>query len=118
MSKKSKVPTVYIVNSSGHNYEPASRFGRFSTLTEGRVNIFSTERLLSEFKRDMDGVTTDDCILLSGNAILNILAAIVMLKKTGAINLLIYDAARREYVLREITEDVINLDLEAFRLND
>lgn len=94
--------TIYIVNSAGHNFSEAERFGQVEVLTEGKVNIFSTERIKGELEEGLRNVGKDDYLLLSGNVVLNVLAALIMKEKTGVINMLIYDAARKTYVPREM----------------
>lgn len=98
---------VWIVNSAGHDFDAAKSYGEFIPLTVGRVNIFNVERLLSEFKGMLANHEKDDWILLSGNAVLNVLAVAIVLAKHGEVNLLLYDVIKKEYVPREIKFDEI-----------
>lgn len=95
--------TVWIVNSSGHNFDAAKDYGEFVPLTKGKVNIFNTERLIQEFKSKMANMNKDDWILLSGNVVLNVIAVAVAFAKHKEANLLIYDVIRKEYVPREMS---------------
>ncbi|MDI6840470.1 MAG: hypothetical protein QMD71_06465 [bacterium] len=95
---------VWIVNSSGHNFDAAKEFGEeMIPLTAGKVNIFNVERLIHEFKGKMVNHQKDDWILLSGNTVLNVLAVTVALAKHREVKLLLYDVIRKEYVPREIS---------------
>lgn len=98
---------VWIVNSAGHDFDAAKSYGEFIPLTVGRVNIFNVERLLNEFKGMLANHEKDDWILLSGNAVLNVLAVAIVLAKHGEVNMLLYDVIKKEYVPREIKFDEI-----------
>ena len=41
---------VWIVNSTGHNFDAAKSYRELYPITVGRVNIFNVERLLSEIQ--------------------------------------------------------------------
>jgi len=98
---------VWIVNSAGHDFDAAKSYGELIPLTVGRVNIFNVERLLSEFKGMLANHEKDDWILLSGNAVLNVLAVAIVLAKHGEVKMLLYDVIKKEYVPREIKFDEI-----------
>jgi len=95
---------VWIVNSSGHDFEGARKFGdELIPLTYGRVNIFNVERLFEEFKGKMSSFEEEDWLLLSGNTILNVIATLIIYEKFSNTNILIFDVIKKEYVPREIT---------------
>lgn len=95
---------VWIVNSSGHDFDDAKKFSEeLIPLTHGRVNIFNVERLVEEFKGKMSSFGENDWLLLSGNAVLNVIASTIAMELHGKVNLLIYDVIQKEYVPREIT---------------
>ena len=96
---------VWIVNSSGHDFSAAETYGELIPLTVGKVNIFNVERLLNELKGDLGSHQKGDWVLLSGNTILNILTFSIVLAKHGEVNILIYDAIRKEYVPRELNQN-------------
>lgn len=96
------MPRVWVVNESGHNFEAAEEYGELVPLTQGKVNIFNTERLYAEFQEKMRNLQPEDWILLSGNMVLNILATMVALKRQGEVRILIYDVINKEYVPREV----------------
>ena len=91
------MPTVFVINDSGHNFEDAKRFGPLVTLTEGQVNPFHTDRLLAFIEGRLSMSKPEDLLLLCGTPILNTIAAVVFHKKHGTLNVLIWDAKRREY---------------------
>lgn len=93
---------VWVVNDYDHDFSDAERFGRLIALSTGRVNVFQTHRLKKTFEARMENCQKDDYILLSGAQVLNVIAAMTMAKKVGCVNLLIYDAIRKEYVPREL----------------
>lgn len=96
---------VWIVNSSGHDFQKARKFSdELIPLTNGRVNIFNTERLVEEFRGKMSNYEEEDWLLLSGNAVLNVIASNVVLEKYDKLKLLLYDVINKEYVPREINK--------------
>lgn len=102
--------TVWIVNSSGHDFDGAKKFSEdMIPLTHGRVNIFNVERLFEEFKGKMSSYQEDDYMLLSGNATLNVISTMIAYEKTGKVNLLIYDVIQKEYIPREITTKQVKI---------
>lgn len=96
-------PNVYIVNDSGHDFSPARSRGEFVILTKGKVNVFSTDRLLSDIKKKMEGSNEDDFLLTAGNGIVACLAYAAFMLKHGRVNLLIFSFKRREYEVRTMT---------------
>jgi CTP:phosphocholine cytidylyltransferase-like protein len=93
-----ELPNVWVVNNSGHDFSPAYEYGEdVYYLTTGRVNIFKTNKLISEFKGKMANFKEDDWLLLSGNAILNVLAVTVALEKHGMVQTLLYNAITNNY---------------------
>jgi len=94
-------PSVWIVNKGSHPYEPAEKFGTLKTLTEGRVNIFALDNLTNEIrtKLETEGATANDLLLVSGYAILNLIAGHWFLKKFGRCKLLVWGANRQKYMV-------------------
>lgn len=98
---------VWVVNSSGHNFEEAEKYGTLVPLTMGRINVFNVDRLLDEFKHKLKHFGEEDWLLLSGNVVLNVLATMVVSHKHSRVKLLVYDVARKTYVPREVSvEDI------------
>ena len=94
-------PSVWIVNKGSHPYDPAEKFGKLKTLTEGRVNIFALDNLTAEItsKLESEGATANDLLLVSGYAILNLIAGHWFLKKFGRCKLLVWGANRQKYMV-------------------
>ncbi len=100
------MPQVFIVNyNAGHDYSTAKRHGDLVRLTEGDVNIFATDRLLTRLNQALRGATPDDCLLLSGNVVLNSLAVALWIRRFPQIRLLIYDSRDKRYRRRELKAD-------------
>ena len=72
-------------------------------MTEGSQDIFDTDRLIYTIKQRLKESLKEDCILLSGSSVLNVIAVLIQLLKFEEANLLIYNAKERRYVLRTIT---------------
>ena len=97
---------VWIVNSSGHDFEEAKNFSEeLIPLTYGIVNIFNVDRLSEEFKGKMSNYEEEDWLLLSGNAVLNVIASNIVMEKHGKVKLLIYDVIRKKYIPREFSQN-------------
>lgn len=96
---------VYVCNFNGQDMSTAERFGELVYLTEGKgINIFNSDRLLNEIKPKLMDIGEADFLLLSGHAILNVLASALIFFKYGRVNVLIFDAKTRDYEPRTITE--------------
>lgn len=94
---------IWIVNVAGHDFSDARRFAdELIPLTEGRVNIFNVKALVDEFKTKMESYEKEDWLLLSGSSVINIVASQIVMEKHGELKLLIYDAANRSYIPRDI----------------
>jgi len=98
------VAKVFVVNSSGHDLSAAEQFGQFTTLSEGKVNVFATDRVIAEFKEKMKDVAAGDYILISGYAALNVFASLIAIAATGQCNMLLFDFASRKYIVRTVTQ--------------
>lgn len=101
------MPNIYIVNDIGHDYSSAMRYledGKIIKLSIGTVNIFSTDRLINSFEYALRNFQSEDMLLLSGNSLLNVIAAAILAKKNSQFKVLIWDAreAKKKYHLRTI----------------
>jgi hypothetical protein len=99
-----KSPVVYVVNKGGHDVTLAERFGDLEFLTEDKVNIFSTDRLIAEIKEKLKSFNPEtDYLLLSGAILINILAIRILLNNGyKSINVLIYNFQAKKYIIRSI----------------
>ena len=92
-----------IANATGHDFTSARKFGdELVPITQGRINIFNFKAMVEEFKTIMKPYEKDDWLLLSGSNIINVIAAAIVLNRHGEVKFLIYDAANKCYVPREI----------------
>lgn len=98
---------VYVVNQAGHDISKAEQLGQIIILTEGQVNIFATDRILQDLKEKMSGINKEDYILLAGYSLLNVLACLIMLTKTGVLNVLLYNFKTKEYIKRQFTQEEV-----------
>ena len=97
---------VWIVNNSGHDFSPAYEYGdNLYYLTNGRVNIFKTHKVINEIKGKMQNFRKDDWLLLSGNSILCVIAVQVALAMYGQVKVLIYNAITGSYAKAILDED-------------
>jgi len=93
---------VYVINYSGHNIHMAEKYGELVILTEGRVNIFNTDRNIIEIAEAMP-LTEHDYILISGSPVISFIVAMVAsYLGLGIIQLLIYNCKKGDYELRRI----------------
>ncbi len=96
---------VYIVNSGGHDMGEAAAFGEFVILSEGKINVFSTDRIIADFKDKMRSMHPDDYLLFSGYAALNAFAFAIALNLCAKVNTLIFDFTLRKYTVRTQTRE-------------
>lgn len=101
---------IWIANDGGHPFEiateafPANSSIKFESLTTDRINPFSTDRILQRMRKKLAKRAERNLLLLSGHPIVNSLATIAfvdLFSRNGEpIELLIWDAKERIYVLR------------------
>ena len=100
---------IYIVNDAGHDFSNAfdytdlPRLQAQVNLTEGSQDIFDTDRMVYTIKQRLKHSLKEDYILLSGSSVLNAIAVGIQMLRFGEVNLLLYNAKERRYVLRTIT---------------
>jgi len=99
---------IYIVNYGPHMSEALEKLKKdynydLIILTEGNVNIFSTDRLSYDIENKIKETNPSDkdYLLLGGNNVINTIAALIFYENVGKVNFLIYDAKNKEYVKRE-----------------
>lgn len=98
-------PKVYIVNSAGHDYSKAERFGELVVLSEGSLPVFAVDRIRVLYEEGLESFDWErDYLLFSGNLIPNVIALGVAIVKSEMlrINVLIFDAKKRSYVERQL----------------
>jgi len=99
------VSTVWIPNSSTHDFTEAEEYGDIVFLTQGSVNRYATSKYYREFKELMADSKPADYLLITGLTILNILASNILVGMHGKVNLLIFkhDKKRKQKTYLERT---------------
>jgi hypothetical protein len=93
---------VWVVNVGGHAYDDAKRFGELKPVTQGRINVFSVDNLVSAVRTKLAGeATQEDYVLVSGYSTVNAIVIHFFLKKYKFCKLLIWDA--REFKYKALT---------------
>jgi len=93
----------FIVNNNYHDFSALQGDGVVLVdLTEGKPNIFHTERIKNEMLAKMrkHEMTKDDFIVVSGAGVLNALAAVAMKEVVGVLNVALYNSNDRSYKRR------------------
>jgi len=95
---------LFVVNYSHHDISALGMENaeKIVNLTEGKVNIFHTDRLKAEMLAIMkqEGVTDKDFLVTSGTNILNVLAALAMKEITGVVNVMLFNFNDKKYYKR------------------
>ncbi len=89
---------VYVVNSAGHDFSKAERYGELVPVVKGHVNVFRPDRSLFTITEGLANFTEDDYLLLSGNTFGNVIAALFLRGQLPKIKLLVYDAKNNDYL--------------------
>jgi hypothetical protein len=98
------VPSVFIVNDSGHDFSAARKYGELITLSRGKVNRYHITKMLRTFA-DLNNSAPGDFLLPSGPMIMNCIACAMFAAKHGRLNLLLFRMAEngeQYYVVRRI----------------
>ena len=94
----------YIVNKHYHDFSSLSDLPNVELvmLTEGKVNVFHTERLKSEMKAKMTEteITANDFVVVCGAGVLNVLAVLAMKEIVGKVNVAIWNHGDKSYKRR------------------
>lgn len=95
---------VFIVNDMNHDFTKAKEHGELVYVTTGKVPIFKTDvanNMLRQGLKDFD--IDKDFLLLSGPAILCIMASHIVVDGDKPIQLLVFDAKEQDYVVRHLS---------------
>jgi hypothetical protein len=97
------MPTVYIVNKGGHNFEEAKRYGHLEYLSEGAASRYAINKIYRDFAMHLRSSTPDDFILLTGLTSMSVVACSCFARMHGRLNLLLFKNDR--YVCRRVMLD-------------
>lgn len=95
---------VYVVNNANHNYSKAKQYGELVYVTKGKLPIFKTSTVRAMLEKGLVKFTKDDYLLISGPAIVSIMAATVLYNKFDTVKFLIFDAKQQDYVVRHLNK--------------
>ena len=93
---------VFVVSDAGHDYSSARDRGEITFLTEGKVNVFASDKLVKDIRYQLAGATEHDYLILSGNQFAAAIAYAVLMELTGVVNTLIYSFNKQEYEVRSV----------------
>lgn len=96
---------VFILNNDLHNYAKAEKYGPFVNVTEGKMPIFKTSQVKAILKERLKDFKEEDFLLISGPAILVIIATQLLFLKYDMVKFLLFDAKEQDYVVRHLTND-------------
>ena len=95
---------VYVVNNTNHDYSKAEQYGELVYVTKGKLPIFKTNTVRAMLEKGLVKFSKDDYLLISGPAIVNIMAATILYSKFDTVRFLIFDAKQQNYVVRHINK--------------
>jgi hypothetical protein len=99
------MPTVYIPNKSGHDFEPAKKFGELVFLSEGESNPYEVGKIYREFASVLKDSKPNDYIVISGLQVMNCVASAIMSRLHGRVNWLQWYAQKGIYKSRTVMID-------------
>lgn len=126
MQTDSNKPRVFVVHINGQDFSKAEAFGALVPILEGPVSPFMPDRLRALCEEKLDTFTSNDYLLLSGNALGCAFAweaavdvvnakldayvwpseeaasAYVRTAPRAVVRLLLFDAKKREYFVRSL----------------
>ncbi len=95
---------VYVVNYTNHDYSKAKQYGELVYITKGKLSIFKTNTVRAMLEKGLVKFTKDDYLLISGPAIVNVMAAIILYNKLNTVKFLVFDAKQQDYVVRHLNK--------------
>ena len=81
---------VYIVNSAGHNFSAAKRYGELVYLSDGPMNRYGTNNIIRQFSEKMKNSSPGDHIVLCSLNVMNSLACAIFAAMHKQVNLLLF----------------------------
>jgi hypothetical protein len=84
------VPTIWIPNDNGQDFDPAREFGNIAVLTEGDIRHRSVTEHWQYLNDIMLDSTPDDMLVVSGPASIASMAAAILMRRHGHLNVLLY----------------------------
>ena len=82
--------TVYLVNTSNHDFSAARDYGELTFLSEGPMNRYSTNNMLRVFTDVMRDSKDTDYIVPCSLNVMNSIACAIFARKHGKLNLLLF----------------------------
>ena len=92
--------TVYIVNNSAHDFEPAKEFGELEFLSQGPVNRYAVNDMHRQFSNALRNSKPEDYIVPCSLNVMNAIACAIFAHKHVKLNLLLYKQGK--YLERNI----------------
>jgi len=109
------MPRVYIPNRSGHDFGPARKYGDLIYMSEGSINVYAVAKMYKEFSKWLKKSTEDDYLLITSLTVMNVVAASILARKHGRINLLQYHCQSKTYRSRTIIIDELIGEVQSAR---
>ena len=102
--------TVWLVQHKGYDLTDARRFGEVKPLvTDPKANVFDMTARLADIHGGLCDAKKEDFLLISGYALLNIIAAGILMEKFGQVKLLVFNGISRTYEYRTLTRGQLQL---------
>jgi len=95
---------VYVVNNTNHDYSKAEQYGELVYVTKGKLPIFKTNTVRAMLEKGLVKFSKDDYLLISGPAIVSIMAATILYNNFDTVKFLVFDAKQQDYVVRHINK--------------
>lgn len=102
-----KKPKVFVVSRGYHDYSAAEPFGEIIYLAEGTMNKFHVANMARQFETELKNSNPDDYLLIGGPAVMCIIAASMMMRLHGRVNMLLFRSHPKgdDYVERTLVFD-------------
>jgi len=100
------IPVVYTIDDQGHDLKKAEKYGTIRKIFTSPMTSVNRNcnHCLSFCSKNVE---CEDMMLLAGQKYLNAIACSVAMIKNGHVKMIIFDAKRRDYFLRDITKEMI-----------
>ncbi|MCP4902590.1 MAG: hypothetical protein GY906_36970 [bacterium] len=111
------LPSVWVTNYAGHNYELAEEYGEVKPITVGHINMRRLDRMLYSAAEMISHTHKDDWLLLSGKDIVSATCAIAWIIKHRVCRMLVWDTRDEDYKILRLTIDSIEKLYETILLH-
>lgn len=118
-TENARIPKVFLINYSGHDFSPAKKWGEIEIITSGFVDPKLEDRTVFNILEPIhkNSHSEDWLVVGAGLALVNVMACILWMRKHGKLKMLLWNRKEGEesdYHEKIITDQYLDFMFEMF----